>query len=106
MSTETGKSPDGQESGDRPRRRDHHHIHKQGPYFGLEGDLDVIYGDGTWESLADVLREPEEDRWQSRRNLWEIAESAWERQSYLRAAAADERADAAREPEESAGEER
>jgi hypothetical protein len=44
----------------------------------IDGDFDIVYGDGTPESLADALAEPPSDRWRAEHSPWDAVRTSWE----------------------------
>lgn len=61
-----------------PRPRSRHQVHRRGSYLDFDADFDVGYGDGTPESLADLLWQPPTDHWQADRNVWGAAHDCWD----------------------------
>jgi hypothetical protein len=59
------------------RRSTHHHVHHVGPYMDIDGDFDIVYGDGTPGSLADALADPPSDRWRPEHSPWEAVRASW-----------------------------
>ncbi len=60
------------------RRSTHHHVHHSGPYMDIDGDFDIVYGDGTPGSLADALAHPPRDRWRPEHSPWDAVRASWE----------------------------
>jgi hypothetical protein len=58
-------------------RRSRHRLRRSGGYLDIDADVDVAYGDGTPESLADVLWWPRADPWHADRRCWGPAHDSW-----------------------------
>jgi hypothetical protein len=70
-------SPAGERTSKAPRST-HHHVHHSGPYMDIDGDFDIVYGDGTPGSLADALADPPSDRWRPEHSPWDTVRASWE----------------------------
>ena len=68
----------GEERTGRSTYREHHHVHHSGPYMDIDGDFDIVYGDGTPGSLADALADPPSDRWRPEHSPWDAVRASWE----------------------------
>jgi len=60
------------------RRSSHHHVHHSGQYLDIDGDFDIVYGDGTPASLVDALSEPPADSWRPEHSPWDAVRASWE----------------------------
>jgi hypothetical protein len=77
MDGKPGKDTDGARNVDEAAAT-HHRLHRHGAYLDIDGEVDVDYGDGSPEWLADRLRGPEPDPWAPRRSDWEVSPGPWE----------------------------
>jgi hypothetical protein len=60
------------------RDSSHHHVHHNGPYLDIDGDFDIVYGDGTPASLVDALAEPPADSWRPEHSPWDAVRASWQ----------------------------
>ena len=68
---------DRRDASEQPFRSSRHETHRDGPYFGIDAEADVEYGDGTAQWLSQALRRRPRDSWRAERDSWHAVHQSW-----------------------------
>ena len=63
---------------EQPWAPSHLETHRDGPYFGIDAEAGVEYGDGTPNWMIEALQRAPRDSWRPERDSWNAARRSWD----------------------------